>query len=180
MTRLIVGFTGQIGAGKSEAAKELHRIGFTRVRFAGPLKAMMASLGLTEDEIDGKLKEAPCELLCGKTPRFAMQTIGTEWGRDMIGSELWVNAWKRSVSQVPAFIPVVVDDVRFPNEATAIRELGGVLVRVERSGPAASKHASKHASEQMNFDADFVIKNDVSLDAFREEVRAIVQLKRAA
>ena len=44
-----------------------------RVSFAGPLKAMMAALGLSSEQIDGSLKETPCDLLCGKTPRQAMQ-----------------------------------------------------------------------------------------------------------
>jgi hypothetical protein len=64
-----------------------HR-GFARVRFAGPLKAMMAALGCTNAEIDGDRKEVPCDLLGGKSPRWAMQTLGTEWGRKLIGDDL--------------------------------------------------------------------------------------------
>ena len=43
---------------------------------------MLYQLGLGEAHIEGALKEVPCELLGGKTPRYAMQTLGTEWGRD--------------------------------------------------------------------------------------------------
>jgi hypothetical protein len=49
-----------------------------QVKFAGPLKSMCMALGLTEAHIEGHLKEVPCELLCGQTPRHAMQTLGTE------------------------------------------------------------------------------------------------------
>jgi putative protein kinase ArgK-like GTPase of G3E family len=81
VNRQIIGLTGLMGSGKSLAAQELERIGFTRTRFAGSLKDMMRVLGLTEEEIEGNLKETACALLGGKTPRYAMQTIGTEWGR---------------------------------------------------------------------------------------------------
>src|SRR5262245_6513313 len=95
--RRIIGLTGKLKSGKTEAALHLCKKGFTRVRFAGPLKNMMTCLQLTDAEIEGMLKEQPCDLLCGKTPRYAMQTIGTEWGRALIGEDLWVNAWKRLV-----------------------------------------------------------------------------------
>src|SRR3974390_129308 len=130
--RRIIGLTGKLKSGKSEAAKILCARGFTRVRFAGTLKAMMYCLGLNEDQIEGNLKETPCDLLCGKTPRYAMQTIGTEWGRDTIGRSLWVNAWKHAVSKQRDFIPVVADDVRFDNEVEAVRSLGGIVVRIQR------------------------------------------------
>src|SRR4051794_965130 len=62
--RTIIAFTGLAGSGKSTAAHHLvNRRGFQRVRFAGPLKAMMASLGLTHEQIEGAEKESPCALL---------------------------------------------------------------------------------------------------------------------
>lgn len=156
MKRIIIGFSGKIGAGKTTAAKLLYARSFTRVRFAGPLKAMVAALGLDEAEIDGERKEKPCALLGGKTPRWAMQTLGTDWGRALIDEQLWVNAWKLQVRKLGDYIPVVADDVRFENEAKAIRELGGVVVRIVRDG----LRADGHASEAMDFPADYVIENN--------------------
>jgi hypothetical protein len=142
-SRTIVAFTGLAGAGKSTAAMHLvNAHGFQRVRFAGPLKAMMAALGLTPDEIDGPLKEQPCALLGGKTPRWAMQSLGTEWGRDLIDSDLWIRAWRAAL---PATGNVVVDDCRFPNEAAAVAAAGGIIVRVDR--PGAGQGAAGHTSE---------------------------------
>lgn len=169
--RTIIAFTGLAGAGKSTAALHLvNRHGFQRVRFAGPLKAMMAALGLTTAEIDGNRKELPCELLGGKTPRHAMQTIGTEWGRKLIGDDLWINAWRAAVDKLPADVPVVVDDCRFPNEAAAIQAAGGVCVRIERAGAGT---ASVHESEQHQLPVITTIPNDADpaaliklLDAF--------------
>src|SRR5579864_382157 len=171
MARKVIGLTGKLKSGKSEAAKMLHARGFTRVRFAGPLKAMMACLGLNEDQIEGSLKERPSDLLCGKTPRFAMQTIGTEWGRNTIGSDLWINAWRHAVNSHPEFINVVSDDVRFENEVAAVRSMGGVIVRIVRD---TVNVAPTHASEVMDFPVDVTIDNNGSLDDLRGKIYALL------
>lgn len=171
--RTIIAFTGLAGAGKSTAAMHLvHRRGFERVRFAGPLKAMMAALGCTPAEIDGDRKEMPCELLGGKTPRYAMQTIGTEWGRNLIASDLWIRAWQAAVARLPAGVPVVVDDCRFPNEADAVRAAGGILVRVERPGAGT---ASVHESEQHALPAVRTLANTLDEKNLREQVDVLLR-----
>lgn len=169
--RKIIGLTGKLKSGKSEAAKMLHARSFTRVRFAGPLKAMMGCLGLTEDQIEGSLKETPSVLLCGKTPRFAMQTIGTEWGRNTIGQDLWINAWKHAVNSHPEFTPIVADDVRFENEVEAVRSMGGIIVRIKRNTVDVPP---THTSEVMDFPVDVTIDNNGSLDDLREKIYALL------
>jgi len=171
--RTVIAFTGLAGAGKSTAAMHLvERHGFERIRFAGPLKAMMAALGLSQAEIDGNRKEEPCELLGGKTPRFAMQTIGTEWGRQLIHPDLWIRAWRAAVDRLPAGVPVVVDDCRFPNEAEAVKAAGGVCVRIERPGAGT---ASKHESEQHQLPAIFTIYNNVSVEDLTQALDAFLR-----
>jgi hypothetical protein len=171
--RTIVAFTGLAGAGKSTAAMHLAKSrGFERVRFAGPLKAMMAALGCTTAEIDGDRKEQPCDLLGGKTPRWAMQTLGTEWGRQLIGDDLWIRAWQAAVDRLPAGVPVVVDDCRFPNEAAAVRAAGGVIVRIDRPGAGT---ASVHESEQHQIDAVTVLHNTLDERNLREQVDVMLR-----
>ncbi len=140
----LVGFCGPIGAGKTTAARLLVAQGFERVRLAEPLKNMLRALGLTESEIDGSDKEKPSDLLCGATPRWAMQSIGTEWGRQCLGADFWVRAWAKIADEKLARgVPVVVDDVRFSNEAQAIWDRDGLLIRVQRPGLATGVHASE-------------------------------------
>jgi hypothetical protein len=119
---------------------------------------MMATLGLTKDEIDGHLKEEPCERFGGATPRHMMQTIGTEWGRNCIHPNLWVLAWQHLL---PKNRDVVADDVRFQNEAQVIRDLGGIIIQIERPGTGS---LAAHASEQQGIKGDIIIQNDRSLD----------------
>lgn len=165
----VVGLCGLAGSGKSTAAAALVQVGYERVRFAGPLKAMMAALGLTEREIDGDLKEEPCALLGGRTPRHAMQTVGTEWGRQMIDNELWIRAWQRAAAGKSL---VVVDDVRFENEAAAVRAAGGMLIRVMRPGLVAGTHASETAE----LACDVEVANTGSACDLRYEVYAALAL----
>jgi hypothetical protein len=176
MQRTIVGIAGPIGSGKSTIAGILtSQFGFSRVRFAGPLKNMMTALGLSVRQVDGDLKEVPSDLLCGKTPRHAMQTIGTEWGRDLIGNDLWINAWKASVERLPGNSAIVVDDVRFPNEADAIREAGGVLLMVTRGVTEAALAGVPHASEVFDFDPDCHIVNNGTIEHLEGHVRTILR-----
>lgn len=151
----LIALKGAAGSGKSTAAQYLEtRHQFVRSRFAGTLKDMLRVLGLTEAHIEGELKEVPCDFLGGKTPRHAMQTLGTEWGRDLISQTLWLDSWKASVS---GYQRVVVEDCRFENEAELVRSLGGLVVHIKGRGGVAG---TTHKSEQLTIaDTDVVVNN---------------------
>lgn len=154
---IVLGITGQKGSGKTEVRKYLERTyGFTTVPMADPMKGMLASIGLTQAQLNGDEKEVPCPLLGGATPRHAMQTLGTEWGRMMVCETLWTEIWGRRVSGMKC--PVVADDVRFENEFMAVRALGGKILRVARPGLS---DGDQHPSETMarSLDADYGISN---------------------
>lgn len=152
MATTVVGLAGKAGCGKSVAAEVFTQKGYTPIKFAGPLKAMLrafykevgASDDLIERKMEGDLKEQPCEYLGGKTPRYAMQTLGTEWGRDLIEPDLWTNAWKARVASEEG--PVVTDDVRFHNEVSVLIQTGGIAFLVERENNDRSP--GDHISEQ--------------------------------
>ena len=142
----VIGLVGRRGSGKSLVAQRLVAAhGYTHVPFAKPLKDMLRAIGLDEVYL-GSLKELPCPLICGVTPRHAMQALGTEWGRNLIHPDLWTTLWRDAVIRSKASV-VVADDVRFANEAVAVRSLGGVLLRVVRPEMPASEEADSHASE---------------------------------
>lgn len=159
----LVGLSGYAGAGKSTASAELVRMGFQRRKFAAPLKGMMRALLLAqgadaaerERMIEGDLKEVPTVYLNGQTPRWAMQTLGTDWGRALISESLWADAAVRDVTGNAVF-----DDVRFDNEADAIRSRGGVIIEVRRHGVGpVNNHASERPPEP-----DHIVFNDGSPD----------------
>jgi hypothetical protein len=175
MTKLIIGLIGDAGAGKSTIARYLESdYEFEAVRFAGGLKKMMGALGLSLYHIEGAGKEHPTELLAGKTPRYAMQTLGTEWGRDLIGRDFWVQQWAREVDKHEL---VVVEDCRFPNEAQAIRDAGGYIVKVVNLWQAKSSGAA-HSSEHQEIKSDFTIANvkKGDLTALYDSVDEVLEL----
>ncbi len=175
MKPLLVGLSGLAGAGKSTAAMSLKvQHGFRVRRFAGPLKAMMSAMGLSHREIEGDLKEQPCELLGGKTPRYAMQTLGTEWGRNLIDGSIWLRLAEREIDLAQkAGENLVFDDCRFENEAELIRRWGGVVWRIEGRPPALFSQA-QHASEQQDWLPDAYLRNDGSIADLQGKVYAAV------
>lgn len=169
----VVAFTGLAGSGKSTAADYLVGKGYVRVKFAGPLKAMMRAMGLSEAHIEGDLKELPTPLLAGRTPRHAMQTLGTDWGRDMIGPTLWTGLWYATASDVLDHGGrVVCDDCRFANEAEVVRAIGGRVIRLQGRGGIAGGHVS----ESQDFPVDCEVVNEGPLDDLRERLNEVLPL----
>lgn len=155
----VVAFIGAIGAGKSTAAHAFKPGVYRQINFADTLKDMLQTLGLTEEEVDGQNKEEPSSLLGGRTPRYAMQTLGHEWGRSLIHRDLWVLSWYIKARK---HSHVVVADMRYPNEYEAVKDLGGIVVHIDRQVP----HDPSHPSEQFwpQFPCDHRIVNDGSVN----------------
>ncbi len=177
----VIGLTGKAGSGKSTVAEFLHRrYDFTRIRFADRLKNMLRALGLTDAEIEGADKGKPCARLGGVTPRFAMQTLGTEWGRNLIDENLWVNLWADDIKNHPL---VVVEDVRFPNEFAMVRILGGAtwrIIRPDNDTGTVDTLTGRHASEteQDAAEVDFNLLNNRGLRELYGQVEVTLRETR--
>lgn len=154
----VIGLHGHAGVGKSLAAAYLQEAhGYTLLKFAGPLKHMARAIGLSHDHIEGPLKELPTPLLDGKSPREFMQLLGTEFGRHHLGEDFWVN---RAMDNVHRILDVggrvVLDDVRFLNEASAVHDIGGVVIEIERPGVGP---VNSHSSDNIAVPSDVFILN---------------------
>jgi len=139
----LIAFTGLAGSGKTTAAKALEDRNYRRYSFADPLRAMMKVLDIDLDGATSEFKNTGHPHLCGRTPRYALQRLGTEWGRQMIGQSIWVDATRRRLVQLLPHLNVVIDDCRFNDEAQMIRDLGGVVVCITRPGIKQMDHASE-------------------------------------
>lgn len=176
--RQIIGFVGKRRSGKDTAARILTQIGYESVKFAGALKEMLRTylryVGVEdshiEEMVEGGLKEMPNAQFCDQSCRWAMQTLGTEWGRDLIGKELWVNA---AIARCLQFDHVVVTDARFPNEVAALKNIGAKIIRIKRPGPQTY---DTHESEILisSIPVDFEIINDSTIDVLHQKVLQLI------
>lgn len=167
-TPQLIALTGAEGTGKSEIAQILSsRHHFHRINFADPFKRMLKSIGLNESELNGDMREEPCELLCGRTPRYAEKTLGTDWGRNLISKDLWVTAWKGLVrEELSHGYSVICDGCKYLNEAAAVRALSGQIWRVNRPGVEIKMdHESSMEIARIAFDLRFT--NDGTLSDLR-------------
>ncbi len=166
----LIGFVGHARNGKSTCAMKLVGMGWHLEPLAGPIKEMLINLGVPPSHVWGGDKEVPMPLLCGMTARHAMQTLGTEWGRDLIGENIWLNAWKLKVNKhLSQRRMVVVDDVRFPNESKAIKDMGGFIIRVLRNEPDSSDdHSSEVLIDSIKY--DHILTNFGSVEELRDKI----------
>lgn len=104
-----------------------------------------------------------------KTPRELLQLIGSDMFRDYVDSEIWIKLTTDKIMSTPGNI--VISDARFPNERTAIEELGGKNILVLRPGfdTVGSTHAAENSLGEPE-DYDFVFLNNSSLVAFENEI----------
>ncbi|WP_105215753.1 deoxynucleotide monophosphate kinase family protein [Pseudoalteromonas sp. T1lg22] len=161
---MLIGLTGQARCGKDTFASFLREFKqFEQYAFALPIKnACREIFGWSDDHVNGALKDE-VDPHFNVSPRKAMQTLGTEWGRNLINSELWLQAAKK---QIAAHQALIITDVRFENEAKLIRDQGGIVIKIIRPEWA---HILSHCSEDGIGEnlVDKVIVNDGSLDDLR-------------
>ncbi len=126
MHQRIIAFAAAKQSGKTTAAEHLVDNGFIRLSFAQPIKAIaqfvLQGFGLAPTYVDQLLNEHKEIIIpeLGVSPRYLMQTLGTDWGRTLIHRQIWIMLMsKRLINHALDY--VVIDDVRFENEATLIK-----------------------------------------------------------
>jgi len=127
------------------------------------------------------------------TVRQFMTTLGTDFGRNMIGKNTWVNALFKQYKlednrdflnpDVDGEYPNwIITDLRFPNELEAVKDRKGITIRVNRKVKNWSeaiqylpslKHESETALDNAEF--DYTIDNDSSIEDLIEKVRLILE-----
>jgi hypothetical protein len=143
------------GSGKSTIADYLiAQHGFTRLGLAEPLKDMIRMLlenyGYNPADayhMTHVNKHAPLPEIDPRIDaRHLLRTLGTEWGRTCVHPDIWLRCWSARYLKLRArgLNNVVVDDMRFLNEATHIDRYGGQLWCVNRPG---TERGTTHASE---------------------------------
>lgn len=182
---LIIGLVGLAGSGKDTVAQLLqdHWAKDGRVSmctaFADPIRTMCRDLmryaGVQEPDrylFDRQLKEATIPEL-GVSYRHLAQTLGTEWGQQCIGRDVWIRVLDQRLQayrerKVTHF---VIPDVRFAVESDWLRTQGGAIWRIERPGvEPVREHVSESSTATIR--SNRVILNDGTLEDLRAMVGA--------
>jgi hypothetical protein len=190
---MIIGISGKIGSGKDTLSivinyladksapdsfnrweQPLEEYTYKNKKYAENLKCMVCFLiGCNRIDLeDREFKEKELgEEWDGLTPRKILQLLGTEAGREIIHPNIWVNSLFADYTTDSNWI---ITDVRFPNEAQAIKDRGGIIIRIERPG-GESHCGGAHASETAldDYDFDIVINNDGTIDELIDKVKQL-------
>lgn len=172
---MIIGITGFARSGKDTIGQYLvENKGFVRVAFADAVRDAVYTLNpdvYSEEENTWETVQYIVDTIGwdrAKTEygeiRRLLQVMGTEVGRMLFGPNVWVNIADKKMLDADDY---VITDVRFENEAEFVRSLGGIVVRVTRSGVEA---INKHSSEMIDFDWDFEIENDGTIEELYAQI----------
>ena len=172
--------SGYARSGKDTAADHLvAEYGYTKMSFADPMRAALVKLnplihvGGHVTQLASVVGRIGWEELKGLSPdiRPLLQRFGTEVGRDMWGENFWVSS---AISAIPDGSKVVFADCRFPNEADAIRALGGKVWRIDREGfGPANAHISEHSMDDYTF--DLLVNNCNTIQVLHEVIDSLVE-----
>lgn len=183
--RTIVGLCGYARAGKDTAGHILvDHFGFQRVSFADKLREVALAIdpyvGIGDRWELQRLSEAVRRLGWEKAKvnpevRRLLQVIGTDAGRNILGSDVWVDA---AFNGLPPEGRFVFTDVRFPNESKAIFAMGGTVYRITRPGCGPiNNHPSETALDHIAFPE---IANDGTIDDLHSLIAHFPRVKENA
>jgi len=195
---MIIGINGYAGSGKDTVGEIIKQIQphehWEIKKFAGKLKDVASTIlgipTLMFEDQEFKKKTLPqmwSNHGLPMTVRDFLQRLGTDALREGLHPNTWVNAlmmdYKEQLINIindegyqfeERYPNWVITDCRFPNEAIAIKNQGGVIVRINRPGiNAVNAHPSEVALDHWHF--DYVIENDESIVELKHQVRDILK-----
>lgn len=196
MARHLLGFAGKAHSGKDTAGLFITRqYGFLPASFAGGLKEMLRTLltyqgedpDIIEELLNGNLKE---EQHWGfgrrlsslgyeggnfNISRYAMQTLGTEWGRNRLDPDFWINVEMRHQDLRNPGMDLVFTDLRFQNEVDYIQKNGGFVVKLVRPGVDSDLGVvGRHVSETQDLSCNMVLQNDGTIADLQNKLRKLI------
>ena len=153
----LIGLAGIKGVGKTTFA---FQVGGDVISLATPIKKMLEVIVpklFIYEEKESSIPGFPE----GVNARRLMQTLGTDWGRN-IYPDIWLNFVEEKIveTQAKSSQRIIIDDIRFKNEAEMIRRNNGEIWRLKRAGVRTEDN---HISEAGI--SDDLIDKEIWLDA---------------
>jgi hypothetical protein len=179
---MIIGLCGFAQSGKDSLAEALVRDeGFKRVAFADKMKDILSIINPYVRYVNDhgavhflRVQEAVKILGWEDTKQFTevrsmLQKLGTEGGRELLGKDVWISAAFKDITLADK--KVVFTDVRFPNEAEAIKKANGIIIRIVRGDTLP---VNNHSSETAYTEQDYVIYNNGTKEDMYFEFKRII------
>lgn len=151
----LIALNGPKGVGKTTVAKavaqELYNHDYSPVHmsFADPLRSMLHAFGVSYEDMRDPVKKEEKIKGLDKSPRELLQSLGTDWGRELVGDNVWLYAMETKLKNYMASYGhertvFIIDDCRFDNEAEFVDKIGGMTFELRRRG---IEYTGEHASE---------------------------------
>jgi hypothetical protein len=210
----IVAIMGHARAGKDTTAEYLvQKHYFTRIGLADPMKRFCKEVfQFSDEQLYGNDRDQPDKRYLQKcwvdgigfenkkylTPRYALQTLGTEWGRDCY-NDIWIDygifmaknliqGYSRYDMKTGLEITekdtgicpgVVFSDLRFQNEFDATKKAGAIMVRIHRPGVDSIAGVAGHQSEEEQKGIpdsafDVVLQNDGTIEELHQKIEQVL------
>lgn len=132
----------------------LHNIGYQHTFFAKALKSCLSIiLNKDLDKFENiSFKNSRIDWLNNMTVRELLQKFGTAI-RNEVCDDFWVKVCLKNCTE-----DCIISDVRFESEAKGIRDINGIIIRINRDGAGAGNHISETALD--NYCFDYIIDNN--------------------
>jgi len=175
MAPKLIGIHGPLNGGKDTVADFIYYMDRTlsgpprwsKYAFAKPIKeACKIMFGFTDEQMNDRVLKERVDPFWGFTPRFAMQKLGTEYGRDILRKDVWIRRAALEVQKnLEEGTKTIITDIRFENEAEWLRaQPNAILIYLEVPGLERDEKYN-HGSEAgvKRLPGDKLIINDKSL-----------------
>jgi len=185
---MLVAFSGFKGSGKDTAAKVLiEEYGFTRIFFAEPilqaLKVLNPIVWPDPDKFGSvvRFKDVLDQFGWDKAKQYTEvrrlgQVFGTEVGREFFSEDCWLQIMDKDYPDLSwENTRYVITDCRFENECQFVRDKGGSITWIYRSGTGSDGHASE-SDVPFNY-ASTVLRNDTTIEDLHDSVRLLMKMR---
>lgn len=179
--QIVIAFTGPAEHGKSTCARmteeymrdKLGVISKT-LAFADVLKDVCKRMfRLTDEDVNTTIGKSTIQSHLGVSARTILQKFGTDVCRDVLprvlamdciqSQSIWV--WHIRCEVEQSIQPIIIQDLRFPDEESMLRSFAAIIVRVVR--PDHTSDVPTHISETNHIACDYTITNSGTLDDLR-------------
>jgi hypothetical protein len=177
--RKILGFAFRMQVGKTTCAKYLEsKYDFRRDSFARSLKDGIGKtvFGLTDEQLNDPIMKETMDPFWEMTPRKIMQLAGTEAMRNTFDQDIWVKTLLKRISATPDKISFAIDDVRYHNEAAAIKKMGGKIILINREYSIYPSHTHISETEMASYqDYDGVLDNSGTFTYLYKQLDKLIE-----